>query len=51
MPESSHARKMVVSKGMVGKKRWKFVAAINLKSLVVVHEREPAINLALYGVL
>ena len=26
MPESSHARKMGVSKGMVGKKRWKFVA-------------------------
>ena len=26
LPESSHARKMGVSKGMVGKKRWKFVA-------------------------
>ena len=25
-PESSHARKMGVWKGMVGKKRWKFVA-------------------------
>ena len=26
LPESSHARKIGVSKGMVGKKRWKFVA-------------------------
>ena len=26
LPESSHARKMGVLKGMVGKKRWKFVA-------------------------
>ena len=26
MTESSYARKMGVSKGMVGKERWKFVA-------------------------
>ena len=26
LPEISYARKMGVSKGMVGKKRWKFVA-------------------------
>ena len=26
MTESSHARKKAVWKGMVGKKRWKFVA-------------------------
>ena len=26
MPEGSYTRKMGVSKGMVGKKKWKFVA-------------------------